>query len=225
MLCPGFALKRAEGTFTPDPIKVWTVLLGLKGAALEEVSGFQHCPENPGAREVRAVLGLGPEHPALHVAGGLRPARGGGGEGLAPMLAGLSPSSGSGKLWVHRGGRAKPGAAARAHLGVSPRRRASSPGGSGLSGSGLRELYRAEREPRGRPRWAPRPGVLPAPAARAGPCPRMRPAPTRPLLPSRHPPLGSSLRARRPVAKTELLKSESLSPGICRAAGQPQPPE
>ncbi|CAN0572090.1 unnamed protein product [Rangifer tarandus platyrhynchus] len=108
------------------------------------------------------------------------------------MLAGLSPSSGSGKLWVHRGGRAKPGAAARAHLGVSPRRRASSPGGSGLSGSGLRELYRAEREPRGRPRWSPRPGVLPAPAARAGPCPRMRPAPTRPLLPSRHPPLGDA---------------------------------
>ena len=76
MLCPGFALKRAEVTFPPDPIKVWTVLLGLKGAAFEEASGFRHCPERPGSRGVSSVLGLGPEHPALHVAGGLRPARG-----------------------------------------------------------------------------------------------------------------------------------------------------
>lgn len=178
---PSLPLKGQRSPFLLTLLSWWRVLLGLKGAALEEASGFRHCSEHPRAGGVSAVLGLAPEHPALHVAG---PPPGGVARGWPRGLPILSPSSGSGQLWVHLGGRAKPGAA---HLGISPPRRAASPGGSRLSGSGPRELYRAKKEPRGRPRRAPRPGALPAPAARAGPCPRVRAAPTGLLLPGRRP--------------------------------------
>lgn len=177
---PSLPLKGQRSPFLLTLLSWWRVLLGLKGASLEEASGFQHCSEHPRAGGVSAVLGLAPEHPALHVAG---PPPGGVARGWPRGSPILSPSSGSGQLWVHLGGRAKPGAA---HLGISPPRRAASPGGSRLSGSGPRELYRAKKEPRDRHRRAPRPGALPAPAARAGPCPRVRAAPTG-LLPGRRP--------------------------------------
>lgn len=66
---PSLPLKGQRSPFLLTLLSWWRVLLGLKGAALEETSSFRHCPEHPGARGVSAVLGLGPEHPALHVAG------------------------------------------------------------------------------------------------------------------------------------------------------------
>lgn len=152
----------------------------------------------PGSGRVGAVLGLGAAQPALDASGSAL----GGRPEHSPEASRPFSVRGRRETVYTEGGRSRlaplPGRPSDSVLlgGRPPPSR----DGNGLSGAGVRELQREEREPRGRA--AAHLSREPVPRGRrAGPCPRVRPVSTHPPSPARPPArcaLPSNLCLQRP---------------------------